>query len=81
MNAFRECKALALTLNDTKVAVSKLNQMTNVVGGIIVFVLWLHILGIATTNFLVFLSSPFLVAIIVFGDTLKEIFEAIFSYL
>ncbi|KAI4979432.1 hypothetical protein ZWY2020_016185 [Hordeum vulgare] len=77
VNAFRERKALALTLNDTKIAVSKLNQMTNVVGGIIVFVLWLLILGIATTNFLVFLSSPFLVAIIVFGDTLKAIFEAI----
>ena len=55
--------------------------MTNVVGGIIVFVLWLHILGIATTNFLVFLSSPFLVAIIVFGDTLKAILRQLFSYL
>ncbi|XBJ13697.1 hypothetical protein VPH35_005826 [Triticum aestivum] len=77
VNAFRERKALALTLNDTKVAVSKLNQMTNVVGGIIVFVLWLLILGIATTNLLVFLSSPFLVAVIVFGDTLKAVFEAI----
>uniref|UniRef100_A0A452XL21 Mechanosensitive ion channel protein n=1 Tax=Aegilops tauschii subsp. strangulata TaxID=200361 RepID=A0A452XL21_AEGTS len=77
VNAFRERKALALTLNDTKVAVSKLNQMTNVVGGVIVFVLWLLILGIATTNLLVFLSSPFLVAVIVFGDTLKAVFEAI----
>ncbi|XP_044430976.1 mechanosensitive ion channel protein 5-like [Triticum aestivum] len=77
VNAFRERKALALTLNDTKIAVSTLNQTTNVVGGIIVFVLWLFILSIATTNFLVFLSSPFLVAIIVLGDALKSIFEAI----
>ncbi|CAM0884092.1 unnamed protein product [Alopecurus aequalis] len=78
VNAFRERKALALTLNDTKVAVYKLNQMTNVAGGILVFVLWLLILGIATTNFLVFLSSPLLVAVLVFGDTITATFEAVF---
>ncbi|CAM0958890.1 unnamed protein product [Alopecurus aequalis] len=77
VNAFRERKALALTLNDTKIAVHKLNKMTNVAGGIIVLILWLLILGIATTNFLLFLSSPLLVAILVFGDAIKATFEAI----
>jgi small-conductance mechanosensitive channel len=77
VNAFRERKALALTLNDTKTAVNKLNQMVNVVVGIIVFALWLLILGIATTHFFVFLSSQVLVAVFVFGNTLKTIFEAI----
>jgi hypothetical protein len=43
VDAFREGKALALTLNDTKTAVDKLNQMANVVVGIIVhsgFLFW-----------------------------------------
>ncbi|CAL5055099.1 unnamed protein product [Urochloa decumbens] len=77
VNAFRERKALALTLNDTKTAVNKLNQMANVVVGIIVFALWLLILGIATTHFFVFLSSQVLLAVFVFGNTLKTVFEAI----
>lgn len=77
MNAFRERRALALTLNDTKTAVNKLNQMANVVVGIIVFALWLLILGIATTHFFVFLSSQLLLAVFVFGNTLKTVFEAI----
>uniref|UniRef100_A0ACD5YSP5 Uncharacterized protein n=1 Tax=Avena sativa TaxID=4498 RepID=A0ACD5YSP5_AVESA len=77
VNAFRERKALALTLNDTKTAVNKLNQMANVVVGLIVSVLWLLILGIATTHFFVFISSQLLVAVFVFGNTMKTIFEAI----
>ena len=66
MKAFRERKALALTLNDTKTAVNKLNQMCNVVVGLIVSGLWLLILGIATTHFFVFISSQLLVAVFVF---------------
>lgn len=77
VNAFRERKALALTLNDTKTAVNKLHQMANVVVALIVFALWLLILGIATTRFFVFLSSQLLVAVFMFGNTLKTIFEAI----
>ena len=77
MNAFRERKALALTLNDTKTAVNKLNQMANVVVGIVVFALWLFILGIETTHFFVFLSSQVLLTVFVFGNTLKTVFEAI----
>ncbi|KAF3321434.1 mechanosensitive ion channel protein 6-like protein [Carex littledalei] len=77
VNAFRERKALALTLNDTKTAVNKLHQIVNVVVGVIVFVLWLLILGIATTQFFVFLSSQLVLAVFVFGNTLKTLFEAL----
>lgn len=77
MNAFRERKALALTLNDTKTAVNKLNHMANVIVGIIVFALCLFILDIATMHFFVFLSSQLIVAVFVFGNTLKKVFEAI----
>lgn len=77
MNAFRERKALALTLNDTKTAVNKLHQMANVVVALIVLALWLLILGIATSKFFVLLSSQLLVAVFMFGNTLRTIFEAI----
>ena len=77
MSAFRERKALALTLNDTKNAVHKLNQIANVVVCLIVSALWLLILGIATTHFFVFMGSQLVVAVFVFGNTLKTIFEAI----
>ncbi|KAK1618730.1 hypothetical protein QYE76_024247 [Lolium multiflorum] len=77
VNAFRERKALALTLNDTKTAVNKLSLMGNVVVGVIVSAFWLLILGIATTQFFVFISSQLLVAVFVFGNTMKTIFEAI----
>ncbi|CAM0871037.1 unnamed protein product [Alopecurus aequalis] len=77
VRAFRERKALALTLNDTKTAVNKVNLMANVVVYLIVSALWLLILGIATTQFFVFVGSQLLVAVFVFGNTIKTIFEAI----
>ncbi|CAM0903372.1 unnamed protein product [Alopecurus aequalis] len=77
VNAFRERKALALTLNDTKTAVNKLHQMANVVVVFIVLALWLLILGIATTRLFVLVSSQLLVAVFMFGNTLKTIFESI----
>ncbi|XP_010918162.1 mechanosensitive ion channel protein 6-like [Elaeis guineensis] len=77
INAFRERRALSLTLNDTKTAVNKLHQMANVVVGIIVFALWLIILGVATTHFFYLISSQVLVAVFIFGNTLKMVFEAI----
>ncbi|KAK9064482.1 hypothetical protein SSX86_015864 [Deinandra increscens subsp. villosa] len=77
VNAFRERKALALTLNDTKTAVNKLHQMVNVLVGIIIVVICLLILNIATSKFLVFISSQIVVVAFIFGNTCKTIFEAI----
>lgn len=77
VNAFRERRALALTLNDTKTAVNKLHRMVNVLVGIIIVIIWLLILGIATTKFLLLVSSQLLLVVFVFGNTCKTIFEAI----
>ncbi|KAH7663326.1 hypothetical protein IHE45_14G046000 [Dioscorea alata] len=77
INAFRERRALSLTLNDTKTAVNKLHQMANVVVAIIVLGIWLLVLNIATTHFFVLISSQALVAVFMFGNTLKMVFEAI----
>ncbi|KAJ8755702.1 hypothetical protein K2173_022682 [Erythroxylum novogranatense] len=77
VNAFRERRALALTLNDTKTAVNRLHHMVNFLVGIIITVIWLLILGIATSKFLVFLSSQLLLLAFIFGNTCKTVFESI----
>ncbi|XP_076948523.1 mechanosensitive ion channel protein 6-like [Bidens hawaiensis] len=77
VNVFRERRALALSLNDTKTAVNKLHQMLNVVVGILIIVIWLLILKLATTHFFIFLSSQLLLVVFVFGNTCKTTFEAI----
>lgn len=77
VKAFRERRALALTINDTKTAVNRLHRIINVLIGIIVIIIWLLILGIATTRFLLVLSSQLLLVAFVFGNSCKTIFEAI----
>ncbi|KAJ4963128.1 hypothetical protein NE237_023067 [Protea cynaroides] len=77
VNAFRERRALALTLNDTKTAVNKLHNMLNIIVGIIIGIIWLLILGIATIHILVLLSSQVLLVVFIFGNTCKTTFEAI----
>ncbi|CAN6481606.1 unnamed protein product [Victoria cruziana] len=77
VNAFRERKALSLTLNDTKTAVNKLHQMVNIVVGVAILVIWLLILEIATTHLIVLISSQLLLVAFVFGNTCKTVFESI----
>ncbi|CAI9104763.1 OLC1v1003515C3 [Oldenlandia corymbosa var. corymbosa] len=77
VNAFRERRALALTLNDTKTAVNKLHRMVNILVGIIIVIICLVILEIATSKFLLFVSSQIVVVAFVFGNTCKTIFEAL----
>ncbi|XP_031266046.1 mechanosensitive ion channel protein 6 [Pistacia vera] len=77
VNVFRERRALAFTLNDTKTAVNRLHHMVNTLVAIIIVIIWLLILGIATTKFLLFVSSQLVVVAFVFGNTCKTVFEAI----
>ncbi|KAI3945874.1 hypothetical protein MKW98_023148 [Papaver atlanticum] len=77
VNAFRERRALALTLDDTKTAVKTLQTMVNVVVGILIVIIGLLILEIATTKFLVLISSQLLLVAFMFGNTCKMVFEAI----
>ncbi|GAB4832977.1 hypothetical protein Ancab_006998 [Ancistrocladus abbreviatus] len=77
VNVFRERRALALSLNDTKTAVNKLHHLLNVVVGCIIVVIWLLILGVPITHFLIFTSSQLLLLTFMFGNTFKTTFEAI----
>ncbi|KAI9180073.1 hypothetical protein LWI28_000866 [Acer negundo] len=77
VNAFRERRALALTLNDTKTAVTKLHKIVDVIVAIIIVVISLQVLEIASPKFLLVASSQLLVVAFVFGNTCKTIFEDI----
>ncbi|XP_030449630.2 mechanosensitive ion channel protein 6-like [Syzygium oleosum] len=77
VNAFRERRALALTLDDTKTAVNKLHRMVNILVGILIAIVWLLILGIATKKFLLLISSQLLLVVFIFGNSCKMTFEAI----
>ncbi|MCL7032588.1 hypothetical protein MKW94_024023 [Papaver nudicaule] len=77
VNAFRERRSLALTLDDTKTAVNQLHTMVDVVVGILILIIGVLILEIATTKFLVLISSQLILVAFMFGNTCKMVFEAI----
>ncbi|KAK1413834.1 hypothetical protein QVD17_29570 [Tagetes erecta] len=77
VNVYKERKFLALSLNDTKTAIEELNKL---VSGLVLFVLiivWLLLMGIATTEVLLFISSQLLLGVFMFGTSAKTAFEAI----
>ncbi|KAL8126383.1 mechanosensitive ion channel protein 6-like [Apium graveolens] len=75
--AFRERRALAFSLNDTKTAVNKLQRMLDIFVGILIVIVWLLILKVASIQFFVFLSSQLILVAFVFGNTCKAMFEGI----
>lgn len=77
VEAFRERRALALTLNDTKTAVNKLHRMVNVLVGIVIIIICLIILDVTSSDFLVAVTSQIVVVTFIFGNTCKTVFEAI----
>ncbi|KAJ6680965.1 MECHANOSENSITIVE ION CHANNEL PROTEIN 5 [Salix koriyanagi] len=77
VKAFRERRALALSLNDTKTAVDELHNMVNILVSVIIMIIWLIILGIPISHFLVLISSQLLLVVFIFGNTCKTVFEAI----
>ncbi|KAF8401064.1 hypothetical protein HHK36_014367 [Tetracentron sinense] len=77
VKVYIERKSLAHSLNDTNTAVKQLNKLvTGVVIGVIIIV-WLLLMGFATTQVLVFFSSQLLLVGFMFGNTCKTVFEAI----
>lgn len=77
VKVYKGRKALAHALTDTKTAVKQLNNLVTGILIVIMIIVWLLLTGIATTKVLVFLSSQLVLAVFVFGNTCKTIFEAI----
>ncbi|KAH6774175.1 mechanosensitive channel of small conductance-like 10 [Perilla frutescens var. hirtella] len=77
VKVYKDRRALAHALNDTKTAVKQLNKLITALLMVIIIIVWLLLTGIATTKVLVVLSSQLVVAVFMFGNTCKTIFEAI----
>lgn len=77
IKVYKGRQALAHALNDTKTAVKQLNKLVTAILVVVSVVIWLLLMEIATTKVLVVLSSQLVVAAFIFGNTCKQIFEAI----
>ncbi|KAA8528788.1 hypothetical protein F0562_036143 [Nyssa sinensis] len=77
VDALKERRSLALSLDDTKTAVDELHNMLNFLVAIIIVIIWLFIFDLAITHFLVLISSQLLLVVFIFGNTCKTIFETI----
>ncbi|KAM1775591.1 hypothetical protein ACFX15_041641 [Malus domestica] len=77
VNAFKERRALALSLTDTKTAVDELHKIINVLVSIVIVIIWLIILGVHVSHYLLLISSQLLLLAFIFGNTCKMVFEAI----
>ncbi|KAK9666748.1 hypothetical protein RND81_14G208200 [Saponaria officinalis] len=77
VNAFRERRAIALTLSDTKTAVNKLHKIVDVLVCAIIILISTILLDIITYKNLIFLSSQVVLVAFVFGNTCKNVFESI----
>ncbi|XP_050388155.1 mechanosensitive ion channel protein 10-like [Argentina anserina] len=70
-------KGLIHSLTDTKKAVKQLDKLVTSILIVISILVWLLLVEIATTKVLVFLSSQLVLAAFIFGNTCKNIFEAV----
>ncbi|KAM3758769.1 hypothetical protein ACB098_01G070300 [Castanea mollissima] len=77
VKAFRERRALALSLTDTKTAMEEPHALLNLLVAIVILIIWLIILRVPITHFLVFISSQILLVVFVFGNICRTVFEAI----
>ncbi|KAL6005855.1 hypothetical protein ACLOJK_039900 [Asimina triloba] len=77
VKAYKERKALAHALTDTKTAVQQLHKLASCVVLVLIIVVTLLIMGVANTKVIFFISSQLLLVVFIFGNTCRTIFEAI----
>lgn len=76
VNVYNERKILAHSLNDTKTAIEELTKVTSIIVFIMIIIIWLLLMGFATTQVLVFISSQLLLVVFMIGNACKTAFEA-----
>ncbi|XAR53469.1 hypothetical protein NMG60_11022034 [Bertholletia excelsa] len=77
VHAYKERKMLAHCLNDSKTAIEELNRIASGIVLVLIFIVWLLLMGFATTQVLLFISSQLLLAVFMFGNSCRTLFEAI----
>ncbi|KAI3970247.1 hypothetical protein MKX01_023894 [Papaver californicum] len=70
-------KALAHSLNDTKTAVQQLHKIASAVVSMIIVVVFVLVMGFATSKVILVITSQLLLVGFMFQNTCKTIFEAI----
>ncbi|KAG2333676.1 hypothetical protein Bca52824_004856 [Brassica carinata] len=76
INVYTSRKALGHSLNDTRTAVRQVDKLITGVMSVITFIVWLVLLDIATTKFLLVFSTQFVGLAFMIGSTCKNIFES-----
>nr|XP_043616070.1 mechanosensitive ion channel protein 10-like [Erigeron canadensis] len=69
-------KLLQHSLNDIKEAINILNKFITGLLVVVLIILWVILMGIVSTEVLLFISSQFLLAVFTFGSSAKSTFEA-----
>ncbi|XP_057963876.1 mechanosensitive ion channel protein 10-like [Malania oleifera] len=78
VRAYFERKSLTHSLNDTKTAVQQLHKLASAIVSVIIIVESLMVIGLASTNIIVFVTTQVLVLIgFMFQNMCKAIFESI----
>lgn len=76
VNIYKEREFLSHSLKDAKTAIEELNRILSAIVLVLIIIVWLLLMGFATTKVLVVLSSQILAAVFIFGNTCKAVFEA-----
>ncbi|KAK2975963.1 hypothetical protein RJ640_012994, partial [Escallonia rubra] len=77
VNAYNRRIYLLHSLNDTRTGITELNRVVSWVVFILIVIVWLLLMGLATTKVLVFISSQLVLLVFVFGNTCTKVFEGI----
>ncbi|XAR69187.1 hypothetical protein NMG60_11000677 [Bertholletia excelsa] len=77
VTAYVERELLAHSLNDTKTAVQQLHKLASAIVCILIGVVFVLVIGLATTNVILFVTSQLLLLGFMFQNTCKTIFESI----
>lgn len=73
----REKKLLARTLKDADTVIDDLNRLVSAIVLVVITIMSLLIMGLLTTETLIFISSQLLLVVFMFGNTARTVFEAV----
>ncbi|CAI9100688.1 OLC1v1037843C1 [Oldenlandia corymbosa var. corymbosa] len=77
VNTFRQREYLSHSLKDAKTAIEELNRILSGIVLVLIIVVWLLLMGFATTKVIFLMSSQILLAGFVFRNACKTVFEAL----
>ena len=74
---YRERRLLARTLKDADTVFDDLDMLVSVIVLVVITIVSLLIMGLLTTETLIFISSQLLLVVFMFGNTARTVFEAV----